>query len=242
MQAIILAAGKGTRMGSSDTPKVMYTLSGVPMIYYVVKCVKQAGISEVILVVGYQKEKIISFLGPEVKYALQEQQLGTGHAVMAAVEQVKEENGEVLVCYGDMPLLRPETLKKLMRVQQLEEPTIILLSVLFQDPFGYGRIIRDASGGVQAITEQKDCTFEQQKIKEVNTGIYMFNCRWLKENISKLNTNNTQKEYYLTDLIKIARQQGEKVMALPLSDPSEALGINTLEQLQQAEQVLLTRG
>lgn len=240
MQAIILAAGKGTRMGEvNGPPKVMYKISSVPMIKYSIEHIKQSGIDNIVVVVGYQKEKVIDFLGSNVKYAVQEHQLGTGHAVMVAREKLNDLEG-VLVCYGDMPLYKPETILRLIREYREHKPTIAMLSVEFAVPlsWAYGRIIRDSSQNIISIVEQKDCTPKQLLIKECNPGFYIFDTAWLKENLLKLKPENAQKEYYLTDLINIAASQHKKLIALPVSEESEVLGINTSEQLKRAERVL----
>lgn len=242
---IILAAGKGTRMNEgegSPIPKVMYEALGKPIIHYAVEAVKKAGIKKIILVVGYQKEMVMEYFGDQVEYAVQEEQLGTGHAVMVAKE--KAGNAEVvLVFYGDHALWKPETVQKLIETFEQEKPTIAMLSVIFDDPmfWGFGRIIRNHNGDVQGIVEQKDCTSEQLKIKESNPGFYIFNGQWLWENIDKIKTENVQKEYYLTDMIQIAKEQGKRIIAVPVSEYTEALGINSPEQLKQAEEVLKKR-
>lgn len=243
MQAIILAAGKGTRMKDDSLPKVMFPLLGKPLIQYSVDHVREAGIRDILLIVGYQKEKVQNHFGTSIKYAIQEQQLGTGHAVMTARDQIDSGLDGVLVCYGDMPLYRPDTIKRLIQAYHSQHPAIAMLTVNFNDPnfWAYGRIIRDAHGNISKIVEQKDCTPEQREIKESNPGFYIFNSSWLKDNLVKLKTNNTQKEYYLTDLVEMAVKQQRKVITIPVSEESEALGINTSEQLKQAEEILCSR-
>jgi len=240
MQAIILAAGKGTRMKDDSLPKVMFPLLGKPLIHYPVENLTRAGVKELLIVVGYQKEKVVSYLGKKAEYVLQEQQLGTGHAVMVARDQIKDSGG-VIVCCGDMPLFLPQTIKQLVETYHKHHPVIAMLTVFFKEPQSYGRIVRDAHGKVTGIVEQKDCNPEQLKIKECNPGFYIFDSAWLKENIVKLGTNNAQKEYYLTDLVEMAIQQHRQVLTVPVSEESEALGINTPEQLKEAERILLAR-
>jgi UDP-N-acetylglucosamine diphosphorylase/glucosamine-1-phosphate N-acetyltransferase len=242
--AVILAAGKGKRMGSvdgSEIPKVMFRANGKPIVQYLIKSINNAGINNVILVVGYKKEVVKDYFKDEVEYAVQEEQLGTGHATMMAQPNLDGKTEAVIVCYGDMPLYKPETIKNLIIEYQAQEPTIAMLSVKFNDPefWAYGRIIRDKEGFVEAIVEQKDCNPEQLKIKESNPGFYIFNSKWLWQNLKKLSTDNAQHEYYLTDMIKIARDQGKKIIAVPVSDESEVLGINTPEQLKKVEEILL---
>ncbi|OQA02694.1 MAG: Bifunctional protein GlmU [bacterium ADurb.Bin400] len=244
--AVILAAGKGTRMGDkngSPIPKVMFEINGVPMIRYSVKNVQAAGVDQVVLVVGYKKELVTGFFGSEVEYAIQEQQLGTGHAVAVAKDKIKGMSEAVLVCYGDMPLFNSQTIANLIEVFNSEQPTIVLLSVDFKEPekWAYGRIIRGMNGDVERIVEQKDCSIEELAIKESNAGFYIFDAAWLWENVEKINNENNQHEYYLTDLIALARTQGKRVMAVKMKDEHEALGINTPEQLALVGSILKTK-
>ncbi len=243
MQAIILAAGKGTRMKNDSLPKVMFPLFGKPLIQYSVDHVREAGVDDVVLVVGYQREKVQGYFGSRVEYAVQLEQKGTGHAVMMAQDKIDDRVDGVLVCYGDMPLYHPDTIKRLIHAYHSNLPTIAMLTVNFEDPsfWAYGRIIRDPQGKVRAIVEQKDCNSEQLLVKESNPGFYIFNPSWLKEHIICLSTNNAQGEYYLTDLIEMAINEKKKVITVPVSEESEALGINTPEQLKEAEKVLLSR-
>lgn len=245
--AIILAAGKGTRMNeglASPIPKVMFKVGKEPVVYHSIKLLKDAGIDDVNLVVGYKKELIQDYFKDQVGYIIQDEQLGTGHAVKMGKNQLEGKSGAVITFYGDSPLYKPETVKKLVGLYEVEKPTIAMLSVKFDDPefWAFGRLIRDGSGEVVIdIVEQKDCTPEQLKIKECNPGFYIFDAEWLWSNIDQLKNDNAQKEYYLTDMIKIAVSQGRKVIAMPVSEESEALGVNTQEQLKQAEEVLENR-
>lgn len=242
--AVILAAGKGTRMGDTEgspIPKVMFPMAGKPIIYHSVKLIKDAGINKVVLVVGYKKELIEEYLSNQVEYVTQEEQLGTGHAVSTAKELLQGKTDAVIVFYGDNPLYKPETVKELISIFENEKPTIAMLSAVSENPFGYGRIIRDKNGEVLGIKEHKDCNEEELTIKEWNPGFYVFDSEWLWSNINKLDSNNAQKEYLLTDLIKIAKGQDKKIIAIPVSEESEAFGINTEEQLKEAEAVLKSR-
>lgn len=242
---IILAAGKGTRMNegeASPIPKVMFEANGKPIIHYAVEAIERAGIEKIILVVGYKKEMVMDYFDGNVEYAVQEEQLGTGHAVMMAKEKAGKAEA-VIVFYGDHALYRPESINKLIETYEKEKPTIAMLSVVFEDPefWAFGRIIRNPNGEVQEIVEQKDCTPEQLKIKESNPGFYIFDAKWLWENINKLKTENVQKEYYLTDIIGIAKEQGKRIIAIPVPEYTEALGINTPEHLAEAEGILKKR-
>jgi bifunctional UDP-N-acetylglucosamine pyrophosphorylase/glucosamine-1-phosphate N-acetyltransferase len=243
MQAIILAAGKGTRMNDLTKPKVMFELCGKPMIYHSIRNLNSSGIADITVVVGYLQQQVREYLGDVVKYAVQDQQLGTGHAVKCGLENIPADTDAILVCYGDMPLYKPDTINHLISLYHQQRPTIAMLSVNFEDPnfWGYGRIIRQ-EGKIIGSVEQKDCTFEQRQIKESNPCFYIFDARWLKENITKLdNTQNIQKEYYLTDLIDLAYRQNRTILALPVSEETEALGVNTIEQLHKAELYLRSR-
>lgn len=246
LAGVILAAGKGTRMGGpegSEIPKVMYEANSKPLVGYCVDNLRRAGVEKIVVVVGYMKEKITEYLDGEVEYAEQSVQLGTGHAVMAARDVCKGQSEAVLVCYGDMPLFKVETIQKLIETFNKEKPTIAMLSVDFEDPmfWAFGRIIRDEKGNVKDIVEQKDCNEKQLKIKESNPGFYIFESSWLWQNIDKIKSENTQNEFYLTDLIGLAREQGKRIIAIKVAEENEALGVNTSEQLKQAEEILKER-
>lgn len=244
--AVILAAGKGTRMNqgsASPIPKVMFKMADKPIIGYSVQNIKNAGISNIVLVVGYKKELVKDYLKGDVSYAVQEEQLGTAHAVKQAKEILAGKSDAVLVYYGDMPLLKPETIKNLCSEFERQNATIALLSVNLENPehLAFGRIIRGEDGEVIKNVEQKDCSPEELKVKECNIGFYVFDAEWLWGNIGQIENNNAQEEYYLTDLIGMAKGQGKKIIAMPVLDESEALGINTLEQLKEAEAILEMR-
>lgn len=244
--AVILGAGKGTRMNegqASAIPKVMFEMAGKPVIRYSVDSIKNAGINKIVVVVGYKKEMVMDYLGDEVEYAVQEEQLGTGHAAMMAKNILQDKAENLIIFYGDNPLYKPESIKKLINLYEKEKPTVAMLTVIFKNPmfWAYGRIVRNENNEVIGIVEQKDCTSEQLKIKESNPGFYIFDAMWFWQNISKLEVNNMQKEYYLTDTIEIAQNQNKKIVAIPVPEESEAFGINTLEQLRQAEEVLKKR-
>lgn len=244
--AIILAAGKGTRMNegsASPIPKVMFKVNNKPIIDWSVKVMKDAGVNDIVLVVGYKRELIEEYFGSELKYAVQEEQLGTGHAVMMAEEVLKDKAENIIIFYGDNPLYRTETVQNIIALYEKENPTIAMLSVNFEDPnfWAFGRVLRGVNNEVIGIKEQKDCTEEEKQIKESNTGFYIVNADWLWENLKNINNENAQKEYYLTDIIGLAKKQGKRIIAMPVGEEEEALGINTLEQLKQAEVVLKKR-
>lgn len=243
---VILGAGKGTRMNegqASPIPKVMFEMAGQPVIRHSVDCIKNAGIEKIVVVVGYKKEMVMDYLGDEVEYAVQSEQLGTGHAARMAEGILKGRAENLIIFYGDNPLYQCESIKKLIELYEAQQPTVAMLTVVFENPvfWAYGRIIRDNENNVIGIVEQKDCTAEQLKIKESNPGFYIFDADWFWQNIEKLEADNSQKEYYLTDMIEIAKKQGKKIVAIPVSQEHEALGINTQEQLKQAEVVLKAR-
>jgi len=244
--AVILGAGKGTRMNegrASVAPKVMFKANNKPLLEYSINAFKDSGIDKIVVVVGYKKEMITDYFGDKVEYALQEEQLGTGHAAMMAKESLVGKADAVIVCYGDMPLYKPQTIRHLIDTYKEEKPTIALLTVDFKDPefWAYGRIIRDKDGYVKGIVEQKDCDSKQIKILESNPGFYIFDSNWLWENFDKLSTDNAQNEYYLTDMIKIANEQGKKIIAVKVSEENEVFGVNSPEQLKEVEEILNSR-
>ena len=243
---VILAAGKGTRMNeglASPIPKVMFELNGKPIIYWAVKLLQDAGIERIALVVGYKQELIRDYFKDKVEYAFQAEQLGTGHAVAQAKYLLGGQSDAVIVFYGDHALWKPETVRNLMAMYEREKPAVAILSVIFDNPefWAFGRIEKDAQDNIMGIVEQKDCNPGQLKITECNPGFYIFDAKWLWENIDSLENQNAQKEFYLTDMIGMAISQGKKVVTMPVSDHLEAPGINTQEQLKEAEEVLKSR-
>lgn len=237
---IVLAGGKGTRMNGGDLPKVLIELKGRPMIEYVLSAIKVRPI----VVVGYKSEEVKLQLGERVDYVFQSEQLGTGHAVACAREVLNNYDGPIVVLYGDQPLLRKETIDKLFNLYFNERANLSMLTTQVDDfddwrqGFNsFGRILRDSNQKLQSIRELRDCSEEEKRIREVNPGYYCFNSKWLWQNIDRLNNNNKQKEYYLTDLVEIAVQQGEKI-ATGSIEAKECLGINTKEQLGVVEKFL----
>lgn len=237
--AVILAAGQGTRM-KSKLPKVLHPVGGKPMVQWVIDQLGTAGISEKIAVLGHGSEQVAAALDGQCQFVKQQQQLGTGHAVMQAAEALPADGQLVLVICGDTPLLTANSLEQLIKQHQDQGNAVTLMTAKTQDPFGYGRIIRQAEG-ITAIVEQKDASVEQQNIQEINTGTYCFDQRFLLESLPQLTTNNAQQEYYLTDLISIAVAKGLMVNGYLLDDFSESLGINNRVQLAQAEKILRER-
>ena len=241
VKAIILAAGKGTRM-KSRLPKVLHPVNGRPMINQVLKVLEEVGISQMVAVLGHGADEVEKNLSRPLQVVLQKEQLGTGHAVLQAAPYL-EENEDVLVICGDTPLFRPETIRNLLETHKESGAAVTVLTGILSDAAGYGRILRDATGSlVEAIVEEKDASPEQKKIREMNTGTYVFSGSFLKEAIYEIrNDNNAQGEYYLTDLLKIARAKNMKTGAAILADVTEALGINDRVQLAEAGQILRNR-
>jgi len=241
--AVILAAGKGTRMGDTDRPKVMFKANNKPIVEYLIRSIQAAGVSDIVLVVGYLQEQVRSYFRDRVQYVEQPEQKGTGHAVMMAKNLLKGKSKAVLASYGDMPLYRIETIKKLIEKFNIEKPIIAMVTVDLADPdfWAYSRVLRDENGEIMATVEQRDATEEQRKIKECNPSFYLFNAVWLWENLDRIGTDNAQKEYYLPDLISIARSQGKKIVSIKAESEDEVLGVNTPEQLEKVAEILKKR-
>ncbi len=238
---VILAAGKGKRM-KSDLPKVLHPLNGRPMIHYVIDAAQAVGSEKVVLVVGHKKEMVMEATRERgVEYAVQSEQLGTGHAVLQTRPFFEHYDGDILVLSGDVPLLRAETLRQLIDIHQKEQPLATMLTADMDDPTGYGRIVRDEHGFVRQIVEEKDASPEIKKIKEINVGIYVFQAQSLFETLPLVKNDNNQGEYYLPDVIKIYVERGEKIVAVKTPDVAETHGINNVDQLKRAEQILLER-
>lgn len=238
LKVIILAAGKGTRM-KSDLPKVLHEIDGKAMVEYVMEAATEAGAQSICLVVGHGAELVKEKIGHSVEYAVQEEQLGTGHAVKCALDFIGE-TGDVLVLCGDTPLITGATLKELIQYHRHHALKATVLSAILEDSTGYGRILRDEQGHFTEIVEQKDANEEQLEIKEINGGMYVFQAAALKESLMKLTNNNAQGEYYLTDTIEIIRQGAKHVVvdAKAAKDMDEIRGVNTTEQLAEAAKVL----
>lgn len=237
--AVILAAGQGTRM-KSKLPKVLHKALGKPMVQWVIDCLSEAGVADKIAVLGHGGEQVAQVVEGQAQIVYQTEQLGTGHAVMQAAPALAADNDCVLVICGDTPLLRPQTISQLTAQHQAEGNAVTLLTAHAENPAGYGRIVRNGQQ-IAAIVEQKDASEEEKLISEINTGTYCFDQKFLLQYLSALDTNNAQKEYYLTDLIKIANQHQLPVGGFVLTDFNESLGVNNRVQLAQAEQILRQR-
>lgn len=237
-QAIILAAGKGARMGS-DLPKVLLPVCGRPVLAHILDALAKVGINRPVVVIGTGSELVRETLGDCCIYAAQEEQLGSGHAVMCARDAAQGAENILVMC-GDSPLFRVETIRSVMEAHLRERATITLVSAVLEDPSGYGRILRNSSGDVAGIVEEKIASDEQRAIREINGGLYAFDAPWLWESIGLMRRNEAG-EYCLTEMVDIALAQGRRVITVTAS-PDEVAGINTPEQLRFAEGVLRRRG
>ena len=237
--SVILAAGKGTRM-KSDLVKVLHPLLGVPMLSYPIE-LSLNGIKaeKTIVVVGHQADRIKEkFKDPRLQFVLQEEQLGTGHAVLQAVPFLQSFNGTVLILCGDVPLVKTETLRSFIDTFWRNESILSVLTAVVENPFGYGRILRSPAGWLERIVEEKDASEEEKLIPEINTGIFCVKASYLIEGLKEIGQENAQGEYYLTDLVEIGRKRGLRCSAHMVADPMEVMGINTRADLAIAHEVL----
>ena len=239
--AIILAAGKGTRM-KSELPKVLVPVCGRPMIDHVLETLIAGGVERHIVVVGYRADLVREALAGRsgVEFALQAEQLGTGHAVMAARELLAGHDGPVLVVTGDAPMMQPASIAALLAEFHRSPAACILGTIHKENPTGLGRIVRDAQGRFQGIVEEKDATPEQRRITEVNMSYYLFHCRDLLDSLGALRADNAAREYYITDSPGVLIARGREVRALPILQPCEALGVNNVHELAAVEEALRT--
>jgi len=235
---IILAAGKGTRM-KSDKAKVLHEVAGAPMIQYVVETALAVA-DEVVVVIGHQAQSVRKALSayPSVRFALQKDQLGTGHAVMTAIPLVSEGIPDAIILCGDTPLIRAETIRALIRQHRAQKADLTLATTRLEQPFGYGRIISDDQGRVMRIVEESDAKGSEKEITTVNTGTYCVKIDFLKKSLPDLGNDNAQGEFYLTDVVQRAYRDGVPAAVLEVRDSLEVLGINTTDELAQAEKLL----
>lgn len=238
--AVLLAAGQGTRM-KSDLPKVLHLLCGKPMLWHVLEALKDAATEKPVVIVGHGAQDVKKYLGDGAECVLQEPQLGTGHAAMQAESLLRGKTDYVIVTYADMPLLRGETFKRLLETQRLNSGPLSLLTVIADDPRGFGRILRKTDGTVEAIVEEYVATPAQLEIKELNVGAYCFKADWLWAALHRIEKNPRKGEYYLTDIVEIAVRDNLPVQAVVHADFSETIGINTRIHLSEAEAALRTR-
>ncbi len=241
LAAVILAAGQGTRMKSA-LPKVLHPLAGRPMVHYPVDCARALGCSPVVLVIGHGAEQVRAGLeGTDCRFAVQQEQLGTGHALLCSRGELDGFAGDLLLLCGDVPLLTTGSLQRLLQQHRQTGALVTVLTAEMDDPTGYGRIVRGPDGSVQAIVEHKDADENQRAIGEINTGIYLFRAPFVFEVLERVGCDNAQGEYYLTDVVAEAVKAGGRVEAVVLEDAAEAMGINDRCQLAAAEAVLRRR-
>ncbi len=241
IDAVVLAAGKGTRM-NSDLPKVLHKIAGKPLLDHVLDTVGQVGIDHTVVVVGHMAELVRQTCGrPGLDFELQEPQLGTGHAVQMAVPALRD-GGYCVVLAGDVPLLRAATLRKLVAGTVESGAAAVVLTCVVDDAGAYGRIVKDPEGQVQKIVEARDASPQELALGEYNTGVFCFRTDQLIEALGSLTTDNKQGEYYLTDTVAYLVGKGRQVRAVVTTDPGEVVGINTVAELGEAEDILARRG
>lgn len=238
-KTIILAAGKGTRM-HSDVPKVLHRICGRSLLDHVITANQDAGIKDVAVIVGYQADVVRTTLPETVTAFVQKEQLGTGHAVMQALPFLEGFDGNVLILMGDAPLVRPQTLQGLIEAHEKSGFAATVLTACFDDPTGYGRIVKNGEA-LEKIVEQKDATPEEQQITEINSGMYCFDAAALKKALAEIKPQNVQGEYYLTDSIEILQKAGEKVGSYPTADPGDIAAVNSNIQLAQTAKIMQRR-
>ncbi|HWP83102.1 MAG TPA: sugar phosphate nucleotidyltransferase [Bacteroidota bacterium] len=242
--AIIMAAGKGTRMKDPSRAKVMYELQGKPMVHYVVDLAFELQCDRVLVIVGYQRETVTDYVmrsHPTAECIVQAEQLGTGHAVMQTISALREFAGDLLVLSGDVPLLKASTMKRLVDDHRKTGAKATILTAELPDPTGYGRIVRNPDGSVKKIVEHKDASAAELQIREINSGIYVFEKSTLFDGLQHIDAHNAQNEYYLTDVFEYFWKHGWKVSAVKADDANEIRGINTIDQLKEAERVMELR-
>lgn len=238
--ALVLAAGQGTRM-NSDLAKVLHRMAGMPLLAHVLVTLEELGVGRTLVVIGHQRERVrAEFAGAEVEWVVQAEQRGTGHAVMMAAPALADFEGTLLVVCGDTPLLRASTLHDLLSAHRAEGAAVTVLSTRVPDPSGYGRIVRaseEAGGGILAIVEERDANPAQRQIDEINSAIYAFHYPTLANVLGHLGSHNAQGEYYLTDTVRLLIAGGHRAGVLCAPDYRDLLGINTPEQLAEAERL-----
>lgn len=236
--ALILAAGKGTRM-KSDLAKVLHSLEGKPLLHYSIETAKSAGTEKIVVIVGHQAEVVKKeFAGSGAVFVEQNPQLGTGHAVLQAKDVLKDYRDLTVILCGDVPLLKSATVSELVDNHDKSGASVTVLTTCPENPYGYGRIVKDGAGNILKIVEERDASDNEKKIGEINTGIYCVDTPFLFAALGKITNNNKQHEYYLTDIVEIARREGFIVRSHIAPDYVEVMGINTPEELARAGQYL----
>ena len=242
LAGLVLAAGKGSRFASESHepfPKVLRLVLGRPMVCYVLDALRGAGIKDITLIVGFGAKQVTSEVGTGVKYVLQTEQKGSGHAVACAKDALREFDGSLIIMCGDSPLFTAETVRRISEQHARTHAVATLATAILDDPFGYGRIVRNPSGAIAGIVEEKCADSNEKAIREVNGGAYAFDARWLFDNIDQM-TINSAGEYNLTDMIRVAVEQKQTISAVQC-DPIELLGVNTPDQLATVEELLRSR-
>jgi len=240
LATIILAAGKGKRM-KSDLPKVMHKLNGKPLVDWVVNTALKSGSERVIAVVGHGRELVMKHLEGRVEFAIQEEQLGTGHAVLMAESMLRKFTGDILILSGDVPLLKADTIRDLVELHRKEGNSCTMITCIFDNPYGYGRIVRGEAGEVVDIVEERDANQQQRNIREINSGIYLVKARELFQSLKTLDMDNAQREYYLTDIVAKFVEKGLRVGGYVVKDPIEISGVNSIDQLRKLEKEFIRR-
>jgi len=241
--SIILAAGEGTRM-KSDKIKILHPVAGKAIIKHVLNTLDGLN-SKIVNVIGYQKNEVQAELEDldkwDLNYVIQSEQLGTGHAVLQAEKYIEKHEGPVLILYGDTPLLKKESIAEFVKEHEESRSDLTVMTAVFDNPEGYGRIVKDKDGNLSAIVEEKDADFETKKIKEINSGVNCIDSKLLKEFLSNMDNDNAQGEYYLTDIIEYAVKKNKKINTYIVEDSNEIIGINTRKQQAEAEKILRSR-
>lgn len=235
LSVIILAAGKGTRM-KSDLPKVLHPVAGKPMILHVISCARQVTSDHHIhVVVGHRARKVMQVVNAccHVNFSFQKALLGTGDAVKCAMPALSRDVKDVVILYGDVPLIQPEIVMDLVSTHRTSHAKVTILAADIDNPSGYGRILQDSENDVIGIREEADASDVEKKIQRINTGIYCFDRQFLSDSLDQLKPDNHQAEYYLTDVVGISCQKNEKVAVKVLKDASQVLGVNTLDELEK---------
>ncbi|MDX9745190.1 MAG: NTP transferase domain-containing protein [Syntrophales bacterium] len=239
LKTLILAAGKGSRMGS-DLPKVLHQIGGRPILDYVVRLAREVGTEEVVVIVGHRGDLVReAFSGRGLVFMEQRELLGTGHAVLQARDAFEGYRGDVLILCGDVPFLPLETVRRFRHEHGASGAAVSVLTARMEEPRGYGRIVRDGAGVPKRIVEERDATDEEKNIREINAGIYLAKASFLFAAVHQIADDNTQKEYYLTDIVELANREGLVVHACVAEDSRSVMGINTPGELKEAEEYRL---
>jgi UDP-N-acetylglucosamine pyrophosphorylase len=243
LAAVIMAAGQGKRMNNPDIAKVMNTLGGAPLIGHVVRLARDVGAERIIVIVGHQRQSVIEYLAtvePSVEIAVQEEQLGTGHAVLQAVPMLNDFDGDVLILSGDAPLTRPETINTALSAHRDANAAVTVLTAILPDPTGYGRVVRDSSGRILRIVEHKDATQQERDVQEINSGMYVFSKAPLFSALLRITNDNAQGEYYLPDVFALFAAEGHTMIPCEVASFDELRGVNTVDQLRELERIFFS--